>query len=244
MKPLFCRVGNKYLIIDKLKKYIPVHKTYVEAFVGSGALLFNKEKSEIEIINDLDNILMEGYGLLKIVNDDKNKYDIQTGKANIQKFVDTTAITNENRLLQIIYTSCNTFGCKGFGKIFKDIPQINKIKKIMEYKDRIKDVKIYNNDYKIIINKYDNPDTFFFLDPPYEKTNTLYKNEKFDYKELADILKNIKGYFMLTLNDSDYIREIFESFIIKDIIVKTHGGGCSFGKNERREVIIMNYNME
>lgn len=243
MKPLFCRVGNKYLIKDKLLKYIPKHKIYVEAFVGSGAILFNKEKSEIEVINDLDNILTEGYELLKIVSDDVNEYNIQSGKTNIQKFVDANEITNENRLLQIIYKLCNTFSGKGFGKIYKDLSQQTKIKKIGEYKDRIKDVKIHNHDYKIIINKYDSPDTFFFLDPPYQSTKDLYKNEKFDYEELANILKNIKGYFMLTLNDSDYIREIFESFIIKDIIVKTHSGGCPFGKNERREIIVMNYEL-
>ena len=161
-------------------------------------------------------------------------------KENIQKFVDRTQTTNENKLLGYIYNSCNTFSGKGFGKIYKSISQDNKIKNINEYKDRIKDVKIFNQDYKIIIKKYDSPETFFFLDPPYEESKDLYKHSKFDYEELADILKKIKGYFMLTLNDSSNLRTIFKNFNIKGITVKPRGN-TGFGIKDRKEIIIMNY---
>ena len=91
-----------------------------------------------------------------------------------------------------------------------------------------------------IINKYDSPTTLFFLDPPYEKSKGLYEEYKFDYNELNDVLKRVKGYFILTLNDSKNIRNIFKDFIIKGITVgkKSNAG---FGQNDRKEVIIMNY---
>lgn len=241
MKPLFCRIGNKYPIVDKLLKYFPEHKIYVEPFVGSGALLFNKDKSDVEVINDLDDNLIEAYKLLKVVSDDPNKYNIQSGIENIQKFVDRPQTTNENKLLKHLYTMCNTFSSKGYGKIYRGKTLENKINKIGEYKDRIKDVKIFNQDYKTIINKYDSPNTFFFLDPPYEESGSLYKNSKFDYEELAGLLKNIKGYFMLTLNDSSNIRKLFKNFNIKGLTVKSRGGNVDIGGVDRKEVIIMNY---
>ena len=61
-----------------------------------------------------------------------------------------------------------------------------------------------------------------------------------NYNDLRDILVNLKGYFMLTLNDSKAIRDIFKMFNIKSINVKSHGNS-GIGESDRKEVIIMNY---
>ncbi|ATB29954.1 DNA adenine methylase [Melittangium boletus] len=44
---------------------LPAHKTYVEPFVGSAAVLFAKEPSEVEVLNDADPEIAEAYQLLK-----------------------------------------------------------------------------------------------------------------------------------------------------------------------------------
>lgn len=46
--------GSKWNIARQLAELIPPHHSYVEPFFGSGALLFTKEPSDIETINDLD----------------------------------------------------------------------------------------------------------------------------------------------------------------------------------------------
>ena len=46
--------GSKWNIASKLVELIPGHHSYVEPFFGSGAVLFNKQLSDIETINDLD----------------------------------------------------------------------------------------------------------------------------------------------------------------------------------------------
>lgn len=46
--------GSKWNIAKQLVNMIPEHHSYVEPFFGSGAVLFNKEISDIETINDLD----------------------------------------------------------------------------------------------------------------------------------------------------------------------------------------------
>lgn len=46
--------GSKWNIASRLVELIPEHRSYVEPFFGSGAVLFNKPVSDIETINDLD----------------------------------------------------------------------------------------------------------------------------------------------------------------------------------------------
>lgn len=46
--------GSKWNIAKKLVELIPPHHSYVEPYFGSGAVLFSKEPSHIETINDLD----------------------------------------------------------------------------------------------------------------------------------------------------------------------------------------------
>lgn len=47
--------GIKWRIADRLVEMIPPHHTYCEPFFGSGAVFFQKQPSDIEIINDMDN---------------------------------------------------------------------------------------------------------------------------------------------------------------------------------------------
>lgn len=46
--------GSKWSIADWIISFFPEHHSYVEAFFGSGAVLFNKPRSNIETVNDLD----------------------------------------------------------------------------------------------------------------------------------------------------------------------------------------------
>ena len=48
------RLGNKQHIAEKIIKYFPQHKYYVEPFFGSGGMFFNKPKSPFNVVNDLD----------------------------------------------------------------------------------------------------------------------------------------------------------------------------------------------
>jgi site-specific DNA-adenine methylase len=69
----------------------------------------------------------------------------------------------------------------------------------------------YNKDYKEIIKKYDGENTFFSCDPPYYQ-KTYYKYnflKKENHIELANILKNIKGKFLLSYQDKPLMRELY-----------------------------------
>jgi DNA adenine methylase len=108
---------------------------------------------------------------------------------------------------------------------------------IEKIKDKLKSIKIEKADYKNTIQKYDSPNTFFYLDPPYFETlSEDYETGNIDHKELADILKNIKGKFLLSHNDIPYYRKLYKGFKIKRIKNRQFlGGGIVY------ELLIKNY---
>ena len=54
MKPVLKYPGAKNRIAKWICNYIPEHKVYLEPYAGSLAVLFEKERSHIETVNDLD----------------------------------------------------------------------------------------------------------------------------------------------------------------------------------------------
>lgn len=73
-----------------------------------------------------------------------------------------------------------------------------------------------------ILTRYDRPDTLFYLDPPYHGFEDFYGKNVFsqeDYAALKDILKNMKGKFIMSMNDTPYIRETFADFNIEEVLV-------------------------
>ena len=76
MRPFFCRVGSKRKYDKALISLFPAHRTYVEPFLGGGAVFFRKEPSEVEVINDLDGKLVADYRLILSAPTDISAYPI------------------------------------------------------------------------------------------------------------------------------------------------------------------------
>lgn len=54
MKAVMKYPGSKWNIAKWIIDFFPEHHSYLEPFFGSGAVLFNKPRSYIETVNDLD----------------------------------------------------------------------------------------------------------------------------------------------------------------------------------------------
>lgn len=84
---------------------------------------------------------------------------------------------------------------------------------------RLQKVTIENKSFDDMFRIYDKEDTFFFLDSPYRNTKQ-YAVGKFtdeQYQQLAECCKNAKGKWMYTINNDDYIKELFKDFNIMDM---------------------------
>ncbi len=67
---------------------------------------------------------------------------------------------------------------------------------------------------------YDRAAALFYIDPPYFRCEDDYGKGMFarsDFEVLADILAALKGRFLLSLNDTPEVREIFAAFHIEAV---------------------------
>lgn len=112
--------------------------------------------------------------------------------------------------------------------------------KIILAHERLKSVSIENDDYKSIIKKYDTIDTLFFLDPPYECKSGKYNGKSdFDYDELLEQCKQIKGKFILTLNSG--LEDKFKEFNVYPNDVHYSIGCTTDSSTSYKEIIVTNY---
>ena len=114
---------------------------------------------------------------------------------------------------------------------------------ISQLQDRMANVVVENQDFETLIKHYDRPDAFFYLDPPYYSTEDMY-DVGFgweDHVRLRKTLKNIKGKFLLSYNDCNEIRELYNGFSMFDFS-RTHSMAQRYeaGK-EFKELLIGNY---
>ena len=116
---------------------------------------------------------------------------------------------------------------------------------ISQLQDRMANVVVENQDFETLIKHYDRPDAFFYLDPPYFSTEDMYEVGFGwdDHVRLRDMLKNIKGKFLLSYNDCDEIRELYNGFSMFDFS-RTHSMAQRYeaGK-EFKELLIGNYDL-
>jgi hypothetical protein len=112
----------------------------------------------------------------------------------------------------------------------------------------MKNTTVLSEDYVKVINKYNNKDSFFFLDPPYENSSGFgyAEEEDFNFERLANEVSKIKGHWLMTMNDSPRIRTLFKRFHITPVIIKGHKtkngeGAVAIGGVDRKELLISNY---
>jgi len=106
--------------------------------------------------------------------------------------------------------------------------------------DRLQRVQIESLPYEEILKRYDRPTTLFYLDPPYwGRALYRYNFKNHDFEALEERLRNLRGKFVLSLNDVPEVRKLFHRFHIEDIQLAYTAQRRS--GNRYREVLITNF---
>lgn len=245
-------VGGKRLLAAELVKIIEgiTHETYVEPFVGMGGVFFRRrERPRAEVINDwsgdvatLFRILQRHY--LPFV--EMLRWQLTT-RAEFERLVatDASTLTDLERAARFFYLQKTTFGGKVHARSFGvsvtergafDVTRI--IPELEAYHQRLAGVVIERLSYADLIPRYDRPGTLFFIDPPYLGTEHFYGKDMFgraDFERLANLLRSLKGRFVMTLNDCPEARAIFAGFRLRSRGLHYGVGG---GAKKARELII------
>ena len=246
--------GGKFFLKEKIMSYFPPHECYIEIFGGAAHVLLAKPKLQIEIYNDLDRSL---YCFFKMVREKNEEffYKIETTPYSREMFNELKTIKPETEVdIAWRFYAINrmSFGAKRTGQTFGygivRRPAFYRIEKFYPLIKRLQDVTIENLDFREIISKYDGEDCFFYNDPPYDGSENMYSNvymfSKKDHIDLAELLRGIKGKFLLSQADTDFIRELYKDFYMIEI---TRYNAISLTKDADRstskELLIANYNL-
>ncbi len=225
MKSPLSYVGGKSLLAKQIISMIPEHKIYCEVCAGAGWIFFKKEPSKSEIINDLDSDLISFYRVLQNHLEEflkQFKWLLQSREQfnDWKKQLEGPGLTDIQRAARYYYLQRLCFGGKVSGRTFGVSPdrpmRINLLRleeELSEVHLRLSGVLIENLSWDNFIKRYDRPETFFYLDPPYFEAPCYKHNFEYDdFVKLAEALRNIKGSFILSLNDHPKMREVFKGF--------------------------------
>ena len=140
----------------------------------------------------------------------------------------------------------NSFGSNRYSFATAEKKTYNIIDELSAYRDRLKNVIIEHEDFEQLIKTYDRPTAVFYVDPPYVGSERYY-NKKYsrftmsDHERLCRCLKSIKGRFILSYNDCNFVREMYKDYNIRGISRQNLLPAESSACGEYKEVIITNY---
>ena len=111
----------------------------------------------------------------------------------------------------------------------------------------LKITDVENLDFQNVIEKYDSPSTYFYVDPPYWKTENYYSNHDFDrddHERLAIALNNVQGKFSLSYYDFELLHDWFpetKNRWEKKEFAKAAAAKKGTKQNMGEELLILNY---
>jgi len=143
-------------------------------------------------------------------------------------FSDNFVITEENSLevaCKYVYVLGQVFsGSKPETASYMDYKGKYRCK-VLVFMDKLKNPKyrehfdkitfIENLDFEKVVEKYDSPTTYFYMDPPYWKTENYYSNHDFDsndHERLSNVIKSIQGKFSLSYYDFPQLQQWFPQY--------------------------------
>lgn len=242
----FSRTGGKYRLRKTILKMFPPvgsYDKYIEPFVGAGNIILNAPTVKTMIGADTDTNLINTHNAIKKVSaEDIKSFNFRANKKRFDKFKKELGTIKDpkTRLYQYLYLSFNSFSGRQRSYVKNQDRTGKRLKNNIELiKEKYKHIKFIKSDFIDTINKYDSPTTFFYLDPPYYDTfSGDYDTGNIDHEELAEMLRNIKGKFLLSHNDTPYIRKLYKGFKFKTVKVQQ---SLKSNEDSVKEVLIKNY---
>jgi DNA adenine methylase len=251
LTPIFKWTGGKRKEIDKFKSFFPsfvsdgTKYTYVEPFVGGGAVYFHLNNIfGKNVINDFDPLVSNFYkeftlndkffaSELKRIGKIKD-HDLLSKEyyrlRNQDKDGGLKKLTNVEKAIrffivnQLAFSGMRRFNSSGeFNVPFGHYKGVNtNIVNSPEHIALLLKSEIHVGDFEPIMNNYDQDNTFMFLDPPYTREFKEYSAgnsfDEADQERLCKTIKNIKNASVMMIIDKSPLTER----LYKDMIKHTY----------------------
>ncbi|HEN0363672.1 MULTISPECIES: DNA adenine methylase [Bacillota] len=272
LSPVVKWVGGKRQLLSDIVPLIPKNfSTYVEPFVGGGAVIFDIQPKKA-IINDFNSELINIYKVIKEkpqelilalenherLNSEEYFYEVRALDRN-ENYNRMTDIEKASRIIYLNKTCFNgLFRVNQAGQFnspygkYKN-PNIVNMPVVLAMSKYFNEnnIKIIDGDYKNALKNL-RKGAFVYFDPPYmpissSSSFTGYTENGFDKKQQIELKKecdklNVKGIkFLLSNSDHPFIRELYQDYEIITVKAKRSINSNGNKRGEINELLVRNY---
>ena len=255
-KKLIPWLGGKHRLARKIIELLPEHTCYCEVFAGGASVFWQKPRSKMEVLNDINRDIINLY---RVVQNHLEEFIRQIqwmvksrDEFNRQLMLPPEALTDIQRAVRFFYIIKNAFSGRyskspSFGIDTGKSTKAFSVRSIEELliacHERLDHVILECLDWRDCLSRYDREGTVFYLDPPYYGCENDYGNtwQRDDFYELAEKLKNIKGKFILSINDLPETRQIFRAFEFLEVQTKYSASPPSSRSKTISQLLIKNF---
>lgn len=242
VRPVAPYLGGKRALSRRLAAMIDAqpHDLYAEPCIGQGGVFFRRtRRPRKEVINDIGTDVVNLFRLLQRHYQqllDVLKWQVAS-RAEFERLVsvDPDSLTDLERAARFLYLQRLAFGGKVVGRNYGvnrtgsarfDLTKL--VPMLEDVHERLCGVDIERLPYGALIQRYDTPGTLFYIDPPYHGNEDDYGAGLFseaDFTLLRDLLDAIQGRFIMSINDTPMIRDLFSGFAMEEVGVNYRVSG-------------------
>ena len=215
--------GSKWSLAKWIISHFPEHHSYLEPFFGSGAVLFNKPRSNIETVNDLDGNVVNMFEWIRNAPE-RLAREIYYTPYSRQVYEDAFSTVPEDSLQKAVNFYVRLQMGHGFRTNGEKVGWKNDVQgrerayaakdwcelpeKIMQAAERLRGVQIECRPAVDVIRRFNSPKVLIYADPPYvlgtrHGKQYRYEMDDKDHGGLLDVLLGHKGPVLLSGYDSD-----------------------------------------
>lgn len=255
MKAIFKYPGSKWSIADWIISHFPEHHSYLEPYLGSGAVLFNKPRSNIETVNDLDGNVINLFEWIK-KDPEQLAHEIYYTPYARQIYEDAFAVVPEDSLGKAVNfyirlnmghgfrTNGEKVGWKndvqGRERSYASQDWCNLPEKIMQAAERLRGVQIENKPAVELMKRFNYPNVLIYLDPPYvldarHGKQYRYEMDNAGHEELISVAKSHKGPVLISGYESELYNVLLKDWYREETTCYSQTG------SKKREILWMNF---
>jgi len=238
-----------------LEKYPNLRRVVYNDFNPLNYNLFSCIQNPAELQRALDSIPVQEFGVS--ITDPLYKSRFQDFQSEIFSTGFTMNYPDYEVAAKYVYIVTQVFsGSKPENSSFIDLKGKYR-SKYLAFRDKLSNPKwithflkisnVENMDFQQIIEKYDSPSTYIYLDPPYWKTENYYSNHDFDrgdHERLAQVLNQVQSKFSLSYYEFDLLHQWFPIDRFRwerKKFVKAAAAKKGVKQNSGEELLILNY---
>lgn len=240
--------GGKWILADWIISQMPPHDAYVEPFCGGAAIFFRKERSKIEVLNDLSGDLVNFFTVLRTQTDELVRAIDLTPYARDE--YESSYLPSDEPLERArrFYTCCwQSFGSfsgrktgwrsiRNWKRGTSTTDEWARLDGLLMAAARLKHAQIENRPAVTVLQHYDSAKTLFYVDPPYvlksrsqDVGRKRYQHEMTDddHRQLAEALHRVQGMVILSGYQSSLYEELYSDWTVITKTTTTNGNSSA-----------------